>query len=318
MRATDARPDTVACVAVRQTSTGSTTSASSHSGLAERFAAPGIGSVYFAGRGGSASERLAMISSLQRFEDFVERLMEGSVGRIFRTPLQPAEIGRRLERAMEGQKLSTVEGPIVPNDYLVRLNPEDMVQFADFIGPLCVQMEEWLLDLAEERDYGFIDHVRVQIVADPKVPRRAIEVEATIAQIPDYDPAAQLHWQHTEVYRAIEETGNVTPKFLRVVDGPLPEQLFLLRQKVVTIGRAPDNDVVLEAAEVSRHHARLEYHNGTFEVIDLGSTNGTFVNGVAVTRAPLDDGDELTFGTVRLQFLPYETSQIDAGSRARP
>lgn len=283
------------------------------------FAAARAQSVYFADRrSGGTRAHAIMISSLQRFEDFVERLMEGSVGRIFRTPIQPAEIGRRLERAMESQKLSTVEGPIVPNDYLVRLNPEDMVQFADFLSPLCIQMEEWLLDLAEERDHGFIDQVRVQIVADPNVPRRTIQVEASIAQIPDYDPVAQQQWQRTEVYRAIEETGNVTPKFLQVVDGPLPEQLFLIRQKVTTIGRAPDNDVVLEVPEVSRHHARLEYHDGTFEIVDLGSTNGTLVNGVAVTRTPLSDGDELTLGTVRLQFLPYATSQIAASTSARP
>jgi hypothetical protein len=259
-----------------------------------------------------------MLNSLQRFEDFVERLMEGSVGRIFRTPVQPSEIGRRLERAMESQKLSTVEGPIVPNDYLVRLNPEDMVQFADFLGPLCSQMEEWLLDLAEDRDYGFIDNVRVQIVADANVSRRAIRVEASIAQLPGYDPAAQQQWQRTEVYRAIEETGNVSPRFLRVVHGPLPEQTFLIRQKVTTIGRAADNDIVLEVPEVSRHHARLEFHDGTFEIVDLESTNGTLVNGNPVTRARLEEGDELTLGTVQLQFLPYGVSPSAPGAFERP
>ncbi|WP_038040214.1 FhaA domain-containing protein [Thermorudis peleae] len=247
-----------------------------------------------------------MINSIQRFEDFVQRIMEGSVGRIFRTPIQPVEIGRRLERAMESQKLSTVEGPIVPNDYLVRLNPEDLVQFADFLRPLCNQLEEWLLDLAEERGYGFIDLVRVRIVGDSNIPRRNIQVEASIAQLPDYDPAVEAEWQQTQVFRALEETGNVPPKFLRIIGGPLPEQTFLIRQKVTTIGRAPDNDVILEVPEVSRHHARLEYHQDHYEIVDLNSTNGTMVNGRPVTRSPITDGDRLTLGTVSLQILPYQ------------
>jgi hypothetical protein len=113
-----------------------------------------------------------MLSKLQQFEDFVERLMEGTVGRIFRTTIQPAEIARWLERAMESQRLESPEGPIVPNDYLVRLHPEDFVQFADFADSLSLQLEEWLLDIADEREYGFVDQVRVRILGDPSVPRR--------------------------------------------------------------------------------------------------------------------------------------------------
>jgi pSer/pThr/pTyr-binding forkhead associated (FHA) protein len=74
---------------------------------------------------------------------------------------------------------------------------------------------------------------------------------------------------------------------------------------VTTIGRALDNDVVLTDAEVSRHHARIEYRNGAFEVVDLGSTNGTSVNGLPISRAQLQDGDVVSFGTAQLELVPY-------------
>jgi pSer/pThr/pTyr-binding forkhead associated (FHA) protein len=74
---------------------------------------------------------------------------------------------------------------------------------------------------------------------------------------------------------------------------------------VTTIGRSLDNDVVLAEAEVSRHHARIEYRNGAFEIVDLGSTNGTRVNGAPVARARLQDGDVIGLGMARLEFGPY-------------
>lgn len=247
-----------------------------------------------------------MVNSLQRFENFFERLMEGSVGRIFRTPVQPAEIGRRLERAMEGNQLATVDGIVVPNDYVVFLNPEDMVQFADIVPSLCRQMEDWLIDLAEERNYGFIDQVRVQMIGDENVPRRRISVEAHIVELPDYDPIQQEAVQRTEVYRVVERTGNVQPVLLRVAPTSVsPEQVFVIRRQVTTIGRALDNDVVVEVPEVSRHHARLEYVNGQFQIVDLNSTNRTSMNGVRVDRQWVQVGDEILLGTARLTLLPY-------------
>ncbi len=243
-----------------------------------------------------------MLSKLQQFEDFVERLMEGTVGRIFRTTIQPAEIARWLERAMESQRLESPEGPIVPNDYIVRLHPEDFVQFADFADSLSLQLEEWLLDIADEREYGFVDQVRVRILADPSVPRRQVQVEAKIASLPADEFAARQLWQRTEVYRVLQDTGNVPRAFLRVVQGPLAGQTFLIRKRVTTVGRAPENDIQLEVLDVSRRHARIEFDAGVFQIIDLGSTNGTLLNGVPVDRSSLRHGDRLTLGTVVLEF----------------
>jgi hypothetical protein len=243
-----------------------------------------------------------MLNRLQQFEDFVERLMEGTVGRIFRTTVQPAEIARRLERAMDAQQLATPEGPIVPNDFLVRLHPEDFVQFADFADSLSLQLEEWLLDIAEERDYGFVDQVRVRLVGDTTVPRRQVVVEARIAELPTDDFAGRHVWQRTEVYRVLHDTGNVPRAFLRVLEGPMAGDTFLVRKRVTTIGRALDNDIVLESLDVSRHHARIEYADGQFSIVDQDSTNGTFVNGVQVDRALLQHGDRVALGTVVLEF----------------
>jgi hypothetical protein len=245
------------------------------------------------------------MNSLDRFERFFERAMEGSVGRIFRSPIQPAEIGRRLERAMETHQVVSVEGIIVPNQYSVHMNPSDMVVFADFVPALCRQMEGWLSDLAASRDYGFVDDVWVRISGDTTVSRRAIHVDASIAELPAADRARQDEIQKTEVYRVIKSNGDVPPKLLRFVGGDWDGETVIIRRPTISVGRALDNDVVIDSAEVSRHHARIEFRDGRFNVSDLGSTNGTTVNGRPAQQTAVADGDRITFGTVDVDFLHY-------------
>jgi hypothetical protein len=249
-----------------------------------------------------------VVNSLDRFEGFVERLMEGSVGRIFRSPIQPAEIGRRLERSMESNQVSTVDGIVVPNDYVVYLHPDDMVLFSDFATSLCHQMEDWIIDLADERNYGFVDQVRIQLIGDESVSVRSIVVDSRIAELTGYDPIEQESVQRTEVYRVVEQTGNIPPKLIRTVRADGEEQTFMLRKQVTSIGRSTTNDIVIEIPEVSRNHARIEYRDGRFYLVDLGSTNGSMVNGKKISSTVIEDDDEITLGTARLEFIPYRTS----------
>lgn len=247
-----------------------------------------------------------MPNVLDRFEQGFERLVEGSIGRLFRSPIQPAEIGRRLERAMTAQQIASVGAPLVPNDYRVAMNPADMVLFVDFVPALCRQMEGWLAEIAHERGYATIDRIRVGIVGEPAVPRRAIRVTAAIADRPDLGPVAQDEIQRTEVYRVIEATGGVAPLRLRFADGPRRGQEAIIRQPLTTVGRALDNDLVIDGGDVSRHHARLELAAGQLRVVDLGSTNGTRLNGRPITAAAARPGDDLTFGAITLRLLPFD------------
>jgi hypothetical protein len=68
---------------------------------------------------------------------------------------------------------------------------------------------------------------------------------------------------------------------------------------VITIGRHPDSIIVLPSGSVSSHHATIKRRGTDFYVQDLGTTNGTKLNGVDVEEAKLDDGDKITFGDVR-------------------
>ncbi len=83
---------------------------------------------------------------------------------------------------------------------------------------------------------------------------------------------------------------------LRVIPADGPEQLIDFDGTGLTIGRASDNDVVLGDTRVSRHHARISGRRGTLVYADLGSTNGSRVNGVAVEELVLGAGDRIEVG----------------------
>ncbi|MFB0545610.1 MAG: FHA domain-containing protein, partial [Anaerolineae bacterium] len=90
---------------------------------------------------------------------------------------------------------------------------------------------------------------------------------------------------------------------LIVRQGPLVGQSFPLTKADITVGRVMGNDVIINHPQVSRRHARLTWDGRRFIIQDLGSTNGTFVNGLRITASqPLKDGDTIGLGSLLLSF----------------
>lgn len=79
----------------------------------------------------------------------------------------------------------------------------------------------------------------------------------------------------------------------------------------ITIGRGPDNDLVLDHASISGSHAVIQNEGGSFKVTDLGSTNGTFMDGAQITEAPLVNGSRVLFGSVDSVFSDGEAAPAD-------
>lgn len=247
------------------------------------------------------------MAGLDRFEQFFERIVEGTIMRFFRSPIQPAEIGRKLERAMEDGRVAGVGAPLVPNEYQVEMHPQDMVAFADFVLPLSRQMEGWLAEEIAVRGYQTLGRVMVRIGGDTRIPRRTIAVKATTTSGTAPSPGDSDRLQQTELYRVIQEQGGgLIPHILRLLNGDGQDRIFTIRAAITTIGRGVDNDLVLESTDVSRHHARIEFREGQWLISDLGSTNGTRVNEQPIQYVALRDGDRISFGSLQLEFLPYQ------------
>jgi pSer/pThr/pTyr-binding forkhead associated (FHA) protein len=90
---------------------------------------------------------------------------------------------------------------------------------------------------------------------------------------------------------------------LVVKRGPNAGSRFLLDQATTSAGRHPDSDIFLDDVTVSRRHAEFRLEGAEFQVVDVGSLNGTYVNREPVDSAVLANGDEVQIGKFRLVFL---------------
>jgi hypothetical protein len=229
------------------------------------------------------------MSALDRFETFMEQLVERSMARLFRSPIQPAEIARRLERAMESHQTISVRRVIVPSRYQVLLHPDDAVVLRPLRSEVERELATYLTELAEERQFVMLEPPRVALADDDTVPRRSIQVLVNAdAPVGERESTQRFTATVQRAHLAVQRAGM--------------RQTIALAATTITIGRGLHNDIVLEDDRVSRRHAQLRYHARQFWLSDAGSMNGTYVNGAVITELALSDGDTISLGGLELTF----------------
>jgi hypothetical protein len=255
---------------------------------------------------------------LAAIERFFERLFERPSARLFRARLQPVQLQRRIERAMEAERLSSADRTLAPNRFVVHLHPADLEAFGDMTGSLASELADGALVFARARRYTLVDRPRVDLLADTTVQRADIRVVARfadpIAGRERRDVPAEVDGDEVSdarVWRATDHEGDgghtgtmvfTIPRpsspaaRLRIIEVDGAEHLCEFDGSSLTIGRAADNDLVLADGRVSRHHARVTGRRGTLVYTDLGSTNGSRVNGAPVGELVLGAGDRIELG----------------------
>jgi hypothetical protein len=217
---------------------------------------------------------------LQQFERRLERLVEGAFAKAFRSGLQPVEIGRRLTREMDLQRTVAPRGTLTPNHFTVLVGPADRARFEPIEAELVSELVSVAREHARAETYVFLGVVSVEMSTDPDLSPGGLVVTGDMKSA------------------AAEGGGSaslILPDGSRRVLGATP----------VTIGRLPECEVVLGDANASRRHVEVRFATdggGGYLAIDLGSTNGTKVNGVAIHTHRLRHGDEITIGSTHLRF----------------
>lgn len=214
---------------------------------------------------------------IKGFEGRLERAVEGTFSRLFRTGLSPVEFGRKLVREMDAHRTVGVDGrTLVPNAYDVLISATDAEQLADLLGTLRRELADAAREHARDEGYTFVGPVKVDIDVDESQRPGVLSVRGRYAEAEGGLPPGSL----------LLPTGDRVP----------------LGEYVVSIGRANDCTVVLADPNVSRHHAEVRPAGDGFVVVDLGSTNGSRVNESRVGEHRLRDGDELRFGNTVMHF----------------
>ena len=213
---------------------------------------------------------------LTDFERRLERLVEGVFAKAFRSGLQPVELLRRLTREMDVRRSHGVRGVIAPNWFQFALSPADYEKFESLMDTITKDLADAARGHAKQEGYQFVGPVHVELERDEGVSTGTFLMAADVRESPGGVAVGTI----------------VLPDGKRVSVGEDP----------VTVGRMPECDIVLADHNVSRRHAEVRRQDGGFVVVDLGSTNGTKVNGAGVRERRLADGDEITVGASTLRF----------------
>lgn len=210
---------------------------------------------------------------------------------------------------MDTNKRFGEDGVIVPNRYALHLNPADYAPFDAYHGSLEDDLAHDVLTRARRLGYRLVARPRVILRADPMVPRGEVRVAAAVADDEPGTAAAEGISSETSVLarpgQAVPAPSAAARAYLVVqTEGAAPAR-FGLGATVIAIGRAADNDVVLDDAQVSRYHCQLKLQHGAYGFVDLQSRNGSTVNGQPVEEIALADGDRIRIGGTSIEFRLY-------------
>lgn len=280
------------------------------------------------------------MSILSEFEDRIGNLVEGGFARVFRSPVQPAELARKLAKEMERRKAVAVGKVFAPTLYSVLLSEEDDAQLGGFAETLAGELETYLVGVARERSYSLATRPVVRFLIDDELKLGRFDVIGEL--LSPEEMAAELNEElpissgglpaESQALSGVPAIAPMVPvvrpgllfdaeadEYVGDAARPVPtgepesespatitirglDQDVVLRGDRMVIGRLASCDVCLADANTSRQHAAFVREGRGWAIEDLGSTNGTLVNGAAVDRMRLRDGDVIVVGVTELIF----------------
>jgi hypothetical protein len=230
------------------------------------------------------------VGVLNRFENRLEQLVSGAFARAFRSAVQPVELAAALQREVDNSaQILSRDRRLVPNSFHVELSPADYERLSPYGTTLADELTDMLREHAHEQSYVFTGPVSISFdKADDLSTGRFHVRSAAMARV---TPADERNVRDTAVRRA---------QVVLEVNG----MRHTLEPPGLVIGRGTAADLRVNDPGVSRRHAEIRVVPGGLvpqvSVVDLGSTNGVFVNGQRVKQATLEDGSEVRVGNTTM------------------
>jgi hypothetical protein len=250
------------------------------------------------------------MSMLRSIETKIAGLIEGSFGKVFRSEVRPVEIARKLAREMEEHKQLSVSRTYVPNEYRVFLSPRDRARYADYEDALAAELAGYLLEHARRERLALLSRPVIEFETDERLGLGEFGIQTRVVA-PEHEPppldAPDENVGRTMIYST---AGRVAEPLEERARARVETALLLFDGKRlvvgpggVTLGRSRQCDVVLEDANVSREHAEIRPRGGSWILQDLGSTNGSCLNGRRIEGPEvIRPGDEIELGTSLIKF----------------
>jgi hypothetical protein len=270
---------------------------------------------------------------LKNIEKRMESLVEGVFGRAFRRQIHPVEIAKGLTKQMDEGRMVSISRTYAPNDFTVHLSEEDMEGIQAYQDALKDELIQYASTHAENKNYHLMTppKIRFEIEDTLRFGEFGITAKLTGGEGPREKGAPEDTSGQTRIFRTEEAGGEARDQGTSAISAEEARKQGLAREVVElvtgdknhpleghgpwTVGRSQENDIVISDPNVSRRHARLSRADNGFIVEDLGSTNGTLLDGAPIDRERIESGDELTFGQSTARFVRRADSPGEGGGK---
>jgi len=255
------------------------------------------------------------MNQLLSVERWIEQLVEEPFVKLFAGHLLPQDVARHLLRALEdGERFGADGRPEVPGRYRIELNADDLAALLRHHPDLDEQLTLALIKVVERMDLRTHQSPSVRLEVSEELPPRGVRIMSADRTAPISDGTRDLDL--AQIVQAHTENGNGsrTQAYL-IIKG---DRTFDLTQSQVTLGRALDNDVILEDRRISRYHALLRRRYGRYILEDLDSTGGTTVNGFHVREIVLRPGDLISFSGIDIIYVESEPLERTERGETQP
>jgi hypothetical protein len=224
------------------------------------------------------------VGVLQRFEQKLESAVAGAFAKAFRSTVQPVELAAALQREVDNStQVLSRDRRLAPNTFSIELSPLDHERLAPYAASLTDELVDLLRAHADEQGYVFAGPVTIELSESDDLGTGRFRVRSTAtAKVEADEPVALPEMAGARVF--LEVNGTRQPV--------MPPGLV--------VGRGSEADLRINDPGVSRRHVEVRLQPGhgppQVGVVDLGSTNGTFLDGERVTRSLIHSGSEIQVG----------------------
>ena len=258
---------------------------------------------------------------LKHIEKRMESLVEGVFGRAFRRQIHPVEIAKGLTKQMDEGRMVSISRTYAPNDFTVHLSREDSESIRAYQASLKDELIQYASTHAENKNYHLMTPPRIRFETEDtlRFGEFGVTAKLTGGDGPREKGAPQDTSGQTRIFRTEESSGGEIDQGTATISADEARRHGLAREIVElvledethplegrgpwSVGRSQENDIVINDPNVSRKHARISRADNGFVVEDLGSTNGTMLDGAPIDRERIEGGDELTFGQSKARFI---------------
>ena len=212
---------------------------------------------------------------LDSFEKGLERVVNGAFAKTFKSGLQPLEVTAALRRELDTKAAVVARDRIlVPNRFTVHLAPGDHARMTELGPALIDEFTQLVQRHATAQHYSFAGGIAIRLSEDRTLTEGVVRIESQ-------NLAGEVRW---------------TP----VLD--IGGKRYPISRSRTVIGRGSEADVTIEDSGASRKHAEILWDGKHAQLTDLGSTNGSKLDGQPVTKAPLPPDSVIEIGRTRILF----------------